>query len=194
MPFALILQLTVPTLVHAQAAPGQIEEARTRGASAKACNVFSKGKAFGKATGFDLLVLGTLNRIECAAASAAKKYQTVPADQLASLGADARLQIIADPVAPIRWSNGSWHITPPATHVVLLGGKGNDPSSAVQPDSTMTVPAEWGNAVGGKFQGQGIRAWFGSNRVPPGDFTIVVVTGEEEFRYYISSKDRQLIR
>lgn len=161
--------------------PGQIEEARTRGAGSKTCLVVTKGKAFGKANGFDLSVLGTLNRIECAAAAAAKKYQAMPAEELAALAADTRLQILADPVAPIRWSDGSWHITPPATHVVLFPGKGDDPSSAIQPDSIQTVLAEWANAVGGKFQGQGVRAWFSDKKVPPAEFTIVVITGAEEY-------------
>jgi hypothetical protein len=156
--------------------------------------VASKGKAFGKATGIDVSFLGPLNRVECAAAAAAKKYRALAAEEAATIATDTRLQVIADPITPIRWSDGSWHVTPPATHVVLLPRKGEDPAAAVQPDSIATVPAEWGNAAGGKFQSVGIRAWFSTDKVPEGEFTLVVVTASEEFRYRISDKDRQLVR
>lgn len=194
IPLALTLHMGITTVLPAQPTAGQIEEARTRGTTSKSCIVASKGKAFGKATGFDVSILGPLNRVECAAAAFAKKYQTLAAEDATSMGADTRLQIMADPITPIRWSDGSWHITPPATHVVLIPGKGQDAAAAVQPDSVTTVAAEWGNLAGGKFQSQGIRAWFDGAKLPDGEFTLVVITVEEEFRYRISAKDRQMIR
>jgi len=186
----------VATPLHAQAIPDltAVEAALQQGTTAKACDVMRKGKSFGESTGFDLQIFGPLNRVECAAAVAARKYQRLTVDDGRVEAGDGHLYVVADPIAPIRFRNGSWHVTAGATHMVLFPGENRDAAAVIQPDSVDVVPSEWGNAAGGQFQSQGLRAWFSALKIPSGAFSIAVVTTGREYRFKVSAKDRQRIR
>ncbi|NOT08963.1 MAG: hypothetical protein HOP28_12260 [Gemmatimonadales bacterium] len=141
-----------------------------------------------------MFLLGPLNRVECSAAAAAKKYQPLTIEQAIEIAQGAFFEVVASPVAPIRHSNGKWNVTPPATHVVILDGKGGADAASIQPDSLELTPSEWGNAAGGKFSSVGVRARFSLSKLPPGEFTVVIVTSDGEFRFGIGKKDRPLVQ
>jgi hypothetical protein len=165
-----------------------VAQAIARGYKAKKCDIVTaRAKPFGRATGFDITVLGPLNRVECNAASAAKKYLPYTADSVSASDLVETVTILAEPLKPELMSDG-WRITPAATHLIVRAAAKDD-APALQPDSIVPVPAEWNNAVGGKFQGTGVLARFKSTSFPPSELQIVVITSEREYKTKISRDD-----
>lgn len=171
----------------------EIDAAIARGAKAKECDVVVKlARPFGSTVGFDVVLMGPLNRIECRASSAARRYMTYTRDSALGIEPDV-LVLRADPVKPV-FANGRWNVTSPATHVVIFGGDGKDGAPPIQPDSVETFPAEWSNAVGGKFESGGISARFKLAKLPEGEFTVVIISGDDERRTKVGKKERPRIQ
>jgi len=185
---------------HAVAAQGNqpaaaaIQEAIDRGYKAKRCEVASgRAKPLGRATGFDIVVLGPLNRVECAAASAARKYLPFTSDSVPRELLEDVVTIEAYPLKPELMSDG-WRITPPASHLVLRDAAGGDDSQPIQPDSVALVAAEWSNAAGGKFEGTGVIARYRAAALPTAGLQIFVITAEREYKTKISKDEAKRIR
>jgi len=179
-----------------------ITAAINRGQRARKCDVVRKelSNDFGSIMlgasadiGFSVALTGPVNRIECSAADAAKKYKQFTIDSMSPALLQAVLMVSATPKKP-ELRRGGMQVTPVPTHVVLIPGDGKERSLAVQPDSVFFVEMSWSNAMGGKFEGREIAGLFRLNQIPPGDFTVVIVTEGKEFRSRVSAKDRDKIR
>jgi len=136
-------------------------------------------------------VRGPYGRIVTAAANAAAKYQSLTAETLPEGAADQVLEVILSPGKPSYSRYSGWTVTPPAKHVIIRA-KGGQP---IQPTSVVPFPVEWSNALGGKFQGQGVIAKFDLTTIPAdGDLEIVAIGQTFEQVKTLKSKDRGKIR
>jgi hypothetical protein len=148
--------------------------------------------------GFAVIVEGPVGRIMRLAAEAKKKYQPFTIDNVDDEVLAANLFVVASPNGP-SFTGGSWHRTAPADHLVLKrkGAKGDDPADVLQPANLETFPESWTNAMGGKWDGQGVTATFdlAAFKAMPGDeIDIVVITSAGERRCKIGKKDRAALR
>ncbi len=195
--FLLFLALTsVRPAVGQMTGPSKdaIQEAINRGYKAKECDVATaRARPLGRATGFDILVLGPLNRVECAAAAAAKKYLPFTVDSVSGGLLEDIVIIQADPLEPSLMSDG-WRITPPATHLILRDAAGGDDAQPIQPDSVALVPVQWSNAMGGKFEGTGVVARYKTSALPTTGVQIVIITSEREYKTKIPKDEARRIR
>jgi hypothetical protein len=173
----------------------EVDSAMRRGKAAKGCELVAKtASPFGQPYGFTVVLEGPLNRIECAAGDSAKRYLTFSMESAEREIHDGALMVLATPVKPIRFSNGEWKVTEPATHVVIFAGKGDDGTPPLQPDSTRKLSVEWSDMVGGKLESGGMVAWFPGDRIPLGDLTVAVINPQGEYRARFAKKDRSLVR
>jgi hypothetical protein len=68
----------------------------------------------------------------------------------------------------------------------IINGKAAE--QGIQPVKAETFPETWGNRLGAKLEGQGIVATFPLDKVPAGDFFVVVVAeNARETRYQIKA-------
>lgn len=148
--------------------------------------------------GFSVIIEGPVGRIMRQAAEAKKKYQPFTAADVSDDTLAPTLFLVAVPNGPFFDSSG-WHRTPAAEHVLLKrkGAKGDSPADVLQPTAHEFVPTSWTNAMGGKWDGQGITASFELDafRAMPGDeIDIVIVTPVGERRCKIGKKDRAALK
>ncbi|MGE3703969.1 MAG: hypothetical protein AB7I13_01765 [Vicinamibacterales bacterium] len=132
------------------------------------------------------------------AGEAKKKYQPFTIEDVGDDLLTPTLFVVASPNAP-HFTSGSWHRTMPADHLVLKrkGAKGDNPADVLQPTKLETFPESWSNAMGGKWDGQGVTAMFdmAAFKAMPGDeIDIVVITSAGERRCKIGRKDRAALR
>jgi hypothetical protein len=157
------------------------------------------GGGFGSLKGFDMLLVGPLNRIQRAASDAKKKYLPFTIEQVtADMRADT-VQLIATPQVPEYNNVGHfWDEAAPATHAVIKSRpKNNGTPVVIQPVSHELVPVEWSNMMGGKRTGQGITATFSLSdfrNLPAGDVELAVITEKNEKNCKVSASDRQKVR
>lgn len=147
--------------------------------------------------GFYVVLEGPIGRIMRLAGEAKKKYQPFTAEQVTKELQAPTLWLLAEPYPP-KFASG-WHRTPAAEHVLLKrkGASGDSPADVLQPATRDLVPTSWTNALGGKWDGQGITATFdlAAFKALPGDETdIVIVTPVGERRCKIGKKDRAALR
>lgn len=197
-PFVVVALVVLPLQVATAQTSGPstdgIGQAIARGYKAKKCEVATaRAKPLGRATGFDVVVLGPLNRVECAAAAAAKKYRPFTADSIPVELLQDVVTIQADPLKPELMSDG-WRITPPATHLIVRDAAAGDDAAPIQPDSVALVPAMWSNAVGGKFEGTGVLARFKASALPSTGLQVVIITPEREYKTKISKDEAKRIQ
>jgi hypothetical protein len=143
---------------------------------------------------FDIFVMGPIGRVAFAAQQAKAKYLSFTLENVTDQMRTLDMAVVATPQPP-EIVGGTWHRTAAATHVVLKHKKHQD--IVMQPSSLELTRHEWGNAVGGKFDGQGATAVFNAaafHALPPGDVDVVVVTDGGERRCKIGSKDRLKLR
>lgn len=139
---------------------------------------------------FQILVRGPYGRVASAAAEAASKYQPFTPEQVTEAMTAPVLEVQATPGTPAIIGT-TWSITPPATHLVL---RVKTTKAVIQPTALETFPREWTNALGGKFEGQGVTARFDLAALPPGDLEVVVITAQWEQARTLKASDRAKIR
>lgn len=200
---AVVLLSAVPSLAQSLT-PAEIDAAIKAGLAGKKLSAECGARggmmsAFDPLGGFfDVYVEGPVGRIMRTAGEAKKKYQPFTEADVTEEMLAPTLSLVATPQAPT-FSGGSWTRTAPADHVVLKrkDAKGDNPADVLQPTSHEFLPATWSNAIGGKWECQGIAATFdlAAFKAMSGDeIDIVVVTGAGERRCKIGKKDRIALR
>lgn len=127
--------------------------------------------------GFRVVATGPLNRVHNLAFLNARKYLPFTVDSIPDAAVSDVVEFVATPNAP-NPSRGGMQITGAATHLVLRA-KGGAP---IQPDSVRTFEETWSNAMGGKFTGQGIKAYFARAKLPVKEFDALVIAGADEYK------------
>lgn len=88
-----------------------------------------------------------------------------------------------------------WHVTEPAQNIVIFPKGIRDIDQAIQPTSKEPFAQEWSNALGAKFEGQGMTADFSFDSLPAGEFDIVVgCQCSIEARATVKAKDRAKLK
>ena len=172
----------------------QIDQAIARGQKSKDFEGVSGGSAtlMKQGRGFDVSLTGPLNRVANAARAAKSKYLTYTADSVRPQLVRPVVVVNAYPRKP-QLMSGSWKQTPPATHLVLRR-KDAPKGEVVQPTAITTFPEAWGNAFGAKFQGQGVRAEFPLSAIPKGEFDVLVITSDNEYKIGIDKKESRRLK
>jgi len=178
---------------HAQTlSEKQIDEAIAFGKTKKSAMVMIGGGDGGFGIGFQ----GPYARVAAKAAEATEKYLPFGRDQIDDELLSPLVSVTAYPMKPSYGRYTGWTVTGAAKHLVLQvkAKKGQPATEAIQPTKTETFPVSWSNAMGGKFESQGIAGWFAVEDIPTEEFDVVVVTGASEFRYSVKPDRRAKIR
>lgn len=206
---SLAITATIALAVHAVSgqAPGQLSQpdvdtAIQQGLAGKtlasACMAKGGGLNSGPMSGvFQVRVEGPVGSIMAAAAEAKKKYLPFTSADVTEGMRAHKLFVTVVPDPPMRVSSGMRR-TAPATHVVLKSKpKGDAEPVVLQPLSFTLVPVEFGNAMGGKSDSQGISAVFdlaAFKAITDPEVDIVIITDAGERRCKIGEKDKASIR
>jgi hypothetical protein len=147
--------------------------------------------------GFSVLARGPQAFVTAAAAEKKKAYQPFGNADVTDAMKERRLHVIASPFAP-SFSNRNWHFSPLAERIVLKrkDTTGENPADVLQPIEVTPVPASWSNAMGAKWEGQGMLAHFDFDafQAMPGEIDVVVITNHGERRCKIGLKDKKALR
>ena len=148
--------------------------------------------------GFAVIIEGPVGRIMRLAQDAKKKYKPFTAADVTDEMLSPTLWLTADPNKPA-FTSGVWHRTAAAEHVVLKrkGASGDNPADVLQAENLEPFATSWSNALGGKWDGQGMTARFsldGFKKMPGDEIDIVIVTPAGERRCKIGKKDRADLR
>ncbi len=183
--------------------PADVDAAISAGLAGKSlssqCYATSGLMDFGEFNGgFTVVIEGPVGRIMRLALAAKKKYQPFTAADVTDEMLSRTLWLVAEPNKPT-FSSGVWHRAANAEHIVLKrkGAKGDNPTDVLQAESMEPYPVSWSNAMGGKWEGQGITAKFSIEafqKMPGDEVDIVVVTPAGERRCKIGKKDRAALR
>jgi hypothetical protein len=142
------------------------------------------------ASWFDVTVVGKLGRIAMAAERAKRDYKPFTADDVTADMRRDEVLVEVVPTAPVTSTIGrpTINVAPPFTTIIMKTATG----AVIQPLSLERTPHTWGNAAGASFSAEGAKLTFPP--LPPGDFSIVVVTPGKEFVATFKGKKRQQIR
>ncbi len=144
---------------------------------------------------YNVVIGGPMTRVNAAARRAAKDLKPFTRADVTDEMAGPFVRITAWPDKPTYSKYSGWTVTPAATNVVLLPKGVTDVTKAVQPSSKEPFPQEWGNALGAKFEGQGMTADFNLADLPAGEFDVVVGCNcARQARGTVKAKDRPKIQ
>jgi len=144
---------------------------------------------------FRVILAGPMVRVNAALREAARALKPFTRADVTDEMIGPFLRVSAWPSKPSYSKYGGWSVTPAATNIVLLPKGSTDLTKAVQPTSKEAFPQEWGNALGAKFEGQGMTADFNLSDVPPGEFDVVIgCECPRPMRGTVKLKDRPKIR
>lgn len=144
---------------------------------------------------YSIVISGPSARVVAAARKAAEELKPFAAADVTTEMTGAFVRITAWPDKPSYAQYSGWTVTPAATNIILMPKGFKDLASAIQPASTEPFPQEWGNAMGAKFEGQGITADFDLSALPAGEFDVVVgCKCAREARGTVKLKDRGKIK
>lgn len=145
---------------------------------------------------FEVVIVGPIARIADAARKAASEFKPFTKSDVTEEMASEVVSFTAWPNKPSYGQYTGWSVCPAATGMVLLPPKSKDAASVVQPKSNAPFPEEWSNAMGAKFEGQGVVSVFDQSSLPTGEFDIAVTcTGcDEPRRKTVKANDRRKIR
>jgi hypothetical protein len=142
------------------------------------------------ATWFEVTVVGKLGRIAMAAELSKRNYKPftaadVPADLLRD---EVYVEVV--PTKPVISTIGppTINVAPPFSAIILKAADG----SILQPLTLERTPHSFSNSVGATFNAEGAKLTFPP--LPPGDFSIVVVTPGREYVAEFKGKARQKIQ
>lgn len=147
--------------------------------------------------GFYVTMYGPVGRIMAAAAAAKRKYQPYTVEDVSADLRRRALHLLAVPAKP-NFTAGRWWVTAAAEHAVIMP-KGAPPKAeaVLQPVNVTPDPVSWSNAMGGKWEGQGLIAAFSLddfNAMPGDELDVAIIAGGEEKRCKIGKKDRAALR
>lgn len=186
--FALVfLTGSVPAFAQSLSA-AEIDEAIKSGLAKKSSQIRLGARDF------TLILAGPAQRIQSEALRAATAMTPFTAADVDAEISGPFLRVSAWPDKP-SLIGSRWYVVAPAQNIVIFPKGTRDLSKAIQPTSKEAFPQEWGNALGAKFEGQGMTADFDLSTLPAGEFDIVVgCQCPLEARATVKEKDRGKIK
>lgn len=138
---------------------------------------------------FVVVAMGPLNRVQDAAATAAKEYRPFTREDVTPEMLADEIVIAASPKTP-----SSVSATPYRADRIVIQTR-TKPPVTFQPTRMTPMPVEWANGFGAKVSSQGIEAVFLAADVPADELEVVIVTPfPRETRLLVKQSQRQKIR
>lgn len=147
---------------------------------------------------FNILARGPIAQIMHLSREGKREYKPITGATLPDDFRNRRLYVWVVPQRP-SLSRRTWQQTAPAASLVLKrkDSSGDNPADILHPVTSEHLPFSWSNALGAKFEGQGIFATFDFDAfqaMPGTELDFVVVTDAGERRCKIGAKDRKALR
>lgn len=198
--FVVVLFVAVTLPAAAQTpTPAEIEAfigSGLRGGAPPTSDCYASGSML-DTNGFDVTVIGPLGRVMRRAGEAKAKYQPFTAADVDAEMIAPVLTVTVSPTKPTLVA-GTWTLSPFAEHVVIApkGAKGG--TGVIQPLDVTPFHTDWSNALGAKWDGQGVVAHFdlaAFRAIAAPELDVIVVGADRsERRCKIGKKDRAALK